>query len=377
MPDIPVIYFHSVAPIKNKSWVRNYLTLALTQFEAFLIYLKKNHWSTIFFDEYYHFRKKGVIPKKVCCLSFDDGFLDNYVFVFPLLKKYGFKATYFINPEFVDKKRDAAITLDNVWSNTATKDELPVWGYVNEDEIKLLHESGVIDIQAHTMTHTKYFVSDKLVSLHHPGDDCLYPIGNIFPQEKPYYINNPDFEKLIPYGYPFFEEKSSVTAKRVFINEDFNQAVIDILQKINWNAPDALFKGLEIVRPLHAKWSNENKIISNIETVKEYEIRVKQEITNSKRYLENLLNKEINILCWPHGDNSDQVHKWAIKAGFLLTTRGKNDSPKARKDPHRIQERMGINFNNAIKRIKTISKIKAANGTFPYNYVMNIYRKLS
>ena len=35
-------------------------------------------------------------------LTFDDGYLDNWVFAYPLLEKYNLRGTIFVNPEFVD-----------------------------------------------------------------------------------------------------------------------------------------------------------------------------------------------------------------------------------------------------------------------------------
>ena len=117
-PEIPVIYFHSVAPGKNPSWVRNYLTFDLLYFEDFLKNIRKKGWETISLNEYYHIKNSGKKPKsKLCCITFDDGFVDNFIYAYPLLKKYGFKGTIFVNPEYIDLKRKVAFTLEDVLAN--------------------------------------------------------------------------------------------------------------------------------------------------------------------------------------------------------------------------------------------------------------------
>ena len=174
IPEIPIIYFHSIAPQQNPDWVRKGLTLELRYFEDFLEYLKRNRWETLFFDEYLHIRKSGEKPgKKVCCLSFDDGYLDNFIYAYPLLKKQGFKATIFVSPEFIDHKRSVSKTLEDVWNGSATSKEIDKWGFLTWEEMRIMQQSGVMDIHSHTMTHTKYFISDDIVTFHHPGDDCL------------------------------------------------------------------------------------------------------------------------------------------------------------------------------------------------------------
>ena len=35
-------------------------------------------------------------------LTLDDGYLDNWVFVLPLLRRYGMRATVFVSSEFID-----------------------------------------------------------------------------------------------------------------------------------------------------------------------------------------------------------------------------------------------------------------------------------
>ena len=96
-------------------------------------------------------------------ITFDDGYLDNWLLVFPLLKKYKFKSTIFISPEFVDQKHGIRSINYNP-------------GFLSWDEMMLMEASGLIDIQSHTMTHTKYFVSEKIKAFHNSKADYLYPI---------------------------------------------------------------------------------------------------------------------------------------------------------------------------------------------------------
>lgn len=369
VPEIPVIYFHSVAPVKNINWPRGFLTLELRQFEEFLIYLKKNRWKTIFLDEYYALRKAGKKQTaKICCLTFDDGFLDNYIYAYPLLKKHGFTATLFIAPEFIDTQRKVAHSLEDVWGGYVTLDEVSQWGYLSWDEMRIMLQSKIIDIQAHTLTHTKYFVSDELASLHRPGIDCLYPIANLHPERKPRHITDTEFEKLLPYGTPFFKEKSAVIARRVYINEEFNKTIVEKVKAVKWDV-DSYEKAMEAIKPEYEKWKRENKIILSKETEADYQVRIKNEIFQSKGFIEKKLDKKVEFLCWPHGDNNEFCHNLALEAGYLMTTTGKaiNISPM---DYTRIGKRIGINFSDIIRKLKTVAKLKAFAGISPFTQLM-------
>lgn len=318
---IPVIYYHSVGPVNN-SWNRNYLTLDLKYFEK-QIQLIANNFQAISLQEFWEARNGlNEIPKNAIVITFDDGFLDNWVWAFPYLKKYGLKATIFVNPEFVDKKGGLRPQADLGKPIKDQLGELNSLGYLSWEEMRVMEMSGLIDIQSHTMTHTKYFVSDKLAGLHHPGADTLYPIGNKYIMRKPYYITDYSFEKLLPYGYPLFESTSAIVAKRVWINDSFNNEVINLLSDFNWGHKP-LSDAFEKINPIYDSFKKDNNLIIKKETEEDYEIRVIAELADSKRILEKNLNKKVQFLCWPHGDNNKFAHEAALKCGYLATTLGK------------------------------------------------------
>jgi peptidoglycan/xylan/chitin deacetylase (PgdA/CDA1 family) len=70
-------------------------------------------------------------PKKPLVLTFDDGPLSNYTVIFPLLKKFGWKATFFIYPKVIAKKSQTQLT----------------WKQLRE-----MAAAGM-DIQSHTLSH--------------------------------------------------------------------------------------------------------------------------------------------------------------------------------------------------------------------------------
>ena len=71
------------------------------------------------------------LPEKPVIITFDDGYADNYENAYPILKKYGFKATIFLIYDFT-----------NTYPN-----------YLTWDQIAEMKESGLIRFESHTMTH--------------------------------------------------------------------------------------------------------------------------------------------------------------------------------------------------------------------------------
>lgn len=64
--------------------------------------------------------------------TFDDGYRDNYTTVFPLLKQYNFPAAIFVTTDFI--------------GNT---------GYCSIEELREMHDSGLVAIEPHTLSHPK------------------------------------------------------------------------------------------------------------------------------------------------------------------------------------------------------------------------------
>ncbi|MGF2618080.1 polysaccharide deacetylase family protein [Rossellomorea vietnamensis] len=75
------------------------------QFQEQMTYLKENNFVTLTLDELYAFLTKGkAIPENSVVITFDDGYKDNYIEAYPILKEHGFTAANFIVTGFVRNK---------------------------------------------------------------------------------------------------------------------------------------------------------------------------------------------------------------------------------------------------------------------------------
>ena len=100
---VPVLMYHSVG-VKNSDWRGSFLTCHYKIFENHLKWFKRKKYQSITLDEYYgYIFESGEIPKNSIILTFDDGYVDNYIYAFPLLKKYGFKGVIFVTTDFVSE----------------------------------------------------------------------------------------------------------------------------------------------------------------------------------------------------------------------------------------------------------------------------------
>lgn len=123
---IPVLMYHSIG-YENGNTAR----LPKEKFKEQMKYLKENNYATLSLEEAYDFfLSNKAVPEKAIVLTFDDGYVDNYVEAFPILKELEFKATFFVITDLIGK--------------------MP--GYMNLTQLKELQASGM-DIESHTVNH--------------------------------------------------------------------------------------------------------------------------------------------------------------------------------------------------------------------------------
>lgn len=89
-------------------------------------YLVNNNFDLIWITDL----EKIYNYKKPVALTFDDGWHDVYLHMFPLAKEYNIKFSMYIIKDMVGKP-----------------------GYCTEEQLKEMQDSGLVDIESHTVTH--------------------------------------------------------------------------------------------------------------------------------------------------------------------------------------------------------------------------------
>lgn len=363
----PVLYFHSVAPGRFENWALSFLTMDLARFEDQMRYLKEKNYRSIYLDEWLSIRHGEKTPKgNEICLTFDDGLLDNWVYVFPIAKKYGMRITLFVCPELVDPGDHVRPNFDDVEAGRCSASDLNGLGNLSWGELRHMQASGYADVQSHTMSHAKYPISDRLRGFYYGGFEGFYPILNSYkPEEKPFYMNDPGFGKRLPQGAPLFEETSSVVARKRTINPEFMEACAALAARYDLSEEEQRERYEAEARHLYDQYHHENQLITAVESFSEFIPRMEYEVIESRRILEEKLGKPVQFLCWPHGDNSKGAHAIAKEAGYLATTAGKMTGENHQ--PDRIP-RIGTDWDISpwLVRRKLDYKLSSQRGKQPY-----------
>lgn len=94
---VPVLMYHHLLPRDTDSPLKSNNIVTFTEdFAAQLGWLRDNGYHTISVAELEAFLYEGaVLPEHPIMLTFDDGYMSNYVYAAPLLREYGFTAVIF------------------------------------------------------------------------------------------------------------------------------------------------------------------------------------------------------------------------------------------------------------------------------------------
>lgn len=135
-----ILEYHSISTNGYEDQITIRKEKIIEQFE----YLKKNNYKTLWLSEVDALKNTGQeLPKKTVVLTFDDGFADNYWELFPLLKKYDFKAVCFIVLGRIGQKVD--------WNGEFINDNMFLM-----DKQQLLAIGSHIELGFHTFKHDNY-----------------------------------------------------------------------------------------------------------------------------------------------------------------------------------------------------------------------------
>jgi len=107
MKRIPVLLFHRVDEGTNIQKKRRNIEPGV--FNKQMSWMSEQGYRTISLEDmhaYYTYGKS--IPEKSFCITFDDGYYDNYSQAFHILKKYGFKATIFLATDLIRETSSAS-----------------------------------------------------------------------------------------------------------------------------------------------------------------------------------------------------------------------------------------------------------------------------
>lgn len=155
MSPVPVFMYHHVNPNAG-----DLVTVTPEVFEGQMRCLRDGGYRSLTPDDLVAHLRGGAVPKKSVAVTFDDGWLDNYLFAFPVLKKYGVRASIFLVTGRVDRASPGGREAGSPVPTHRESKELVRAGtprrvVLNWDHVREMAGSGLVEFFSHTVTHPR------------------------------------------------------------------------------------------------------------------------------------------------------------------------------------------------------------------------------
>ena len=149
---IPILMYHEIYRPEERDRLRGLTNPAyntdINVFRRQMAWLFAYNVKTLTIDDL--LSQKSPTEKRTICLTFDDGWLGNYLHAYPILQEYGLKATFFVATELIGKPyymtwdhlKEMEVNGMSIQSHTAT--HKPVGGMDEKEIIFELSESKII-----------------------------------------------------------------------------------------------------------------------------------------------------------------------------------------------------------------------------------------
>ena len=157
---VPVLMYHHVSP--NPGLV----TVSLETFTDHMGYLARAGYTTLTADQFLAFLQGSYqAPLKSVLITFDDGYLDNYVYAYPTLQSLGLHAVVFCVTGWLSdgkpRKHVGESAAPPTCPNHSACKQAIAAGRADEvmlrwSEVQQMSDDGTIEVHSHTHTHTRW-----------------------------------------------------------------------------------------------------------------------------------------------------------------------------------------------------------------------------
>ena len=241
---LPVFHFHETTPAALEPAFR---------------YLAENNYRTVLSDEVERIVRHGQRPpERSVMLAFDDAWASLWLVVGPLLKKYRLRAVTYAIPGRMQDAASTRPTMDDGPVDAESADRAPA-PFVTWPELKALSDSGWVDVQSHTWSHSMVFCGNQPVG----QVDAGYAAEPFLNRPRLNVDDPPEFLEPSASGAPLYARRSRMSDATRFL------------------------------RAGNGTWRRE--------TPDEQRIAIDHELDHARQVLQSRLGTTVNHVCLPWG----------------------------------------------------------------------------
>ncbi len=305
---VPVFCFHSPEP---------------DSFGRKVEHLVRNGYATLSADEYLAVLSgQRPAPERAVVLTFDDARSSVRTVAWPLMRRHGLKGIVFAVPARVssrpgplpptwDDVLPGRVTAETVLAREHGPDALLSW-----EELAQLAQTGLFDIQSHTLSHAQIHIAPRVAGFLSPADRVGYA-----PLEVPLVrVGEADlFAPDAPLGTPLLRSRSRLSDHpRFYESAAWRAASIEMAAK----AGPELFRQPDWAGKLRASLGRA-RIEGRYESAEEREAALRQELEGARKVMQERLGRPVDHVCYPWHVAGELARRLTRQAGYRAAHCGK------------------------------------------------------
>jgi len=282
-----ILTYHSFTDIIDNELINR---VPINMFEHQIAFLKR-HYHVLSMSEALKFIKREIqfnekIKKPKVVITVDDGFADNYLLMFPVIKKYNVPATVFISTDFIDTGR-------------------PPW------------PTQILEILKHTKAFYTEYPFKMPLRKKHERDEAARILKDMFKR----FNQEERFRKL--------EELRN----HLKISTNYSSAPL-IWNQIREMRKSSVEFGTHTVYHSSLTFTDQADMIA--------------ELNESKIRLEEELNEQCNLFSYPDGDWDENCKLYVQKEGYQAAVTQDKGKNAVNCDPYTLK-RIEVPFNETLR----------------------------
>lgn len=288
---LPVFHFHEVTR---------------EELEPYLKYLAENKYRTVTSEAIAKYVRAGKHPgSQSVALCFDDAWASLWTVAAPLLRQYGFQAITYVSPGLITDAAELRPTLDNCDGPVVDADHSAT-PFVTWSELRALHASGTVDIQAHTFSHAMMFCNSSLAGFLRPGSEA-------HPHMRPLQDTGEVSRFITPddLGAPLYLQRSRYSDALRYDNPEAFKACT---RQVRENGGTAFFERTGWAQELGAL---AGKFKGGQETSAQRDVAIEDDLASARELLnEKLHTTSVRHMCFPWAIAGEAAERAAQRTGY-------------------------------------------------------------
>lgn len=280
MSKLSIVMYHYVRPIAESQYP-NIKGLEFALFKEQIQYFKDNFNVVTMQQVIDCLNDKLDMPKNAILLTFDDGYIDHYDYVFPILKKYGMQGSFFVPSAILEYGKVLDVNkIHFIMASLEIEKLLPRVLSIIESYRKIGFDIEQDDVLFDKLAKANRWDSKEVV--------FVKKLLQSYLQED---IRGEIVDRLFAEIVDVSEEEFS---KRLYMN----------LEQIREMKEAGMFFGIHGEKHY---WLNELSIK-----------KMQEDINHSKSYFSEVLDEDYLVMNYPYGGYNDNVLNYVRKIGFKL-----------------------------------------------------------